>query len=106
MTGTTILKQSTRSVLKNGREFIIFYELGTQVTSGKSVYIRARLKEKSPLGQEKAGSCVELTYLYPEIGEKIFDLIANAQEPVFPVHLPEIVRDQLSAALFGIKPYF
>ncbi|HHW18336.1 MAG TPA: hypothetical protein GXX30_05490 [Firmicutes bacterium] len=95
------IKKSTRNFWKDGREFLVSYELKTHESSGTSGYlIRAHLKEKSPEGKEKeTGSCVELLYLYQEVSERIFNLIANAEEPVFPIHLPDIVRDEIFGAL-------
>jgi len=101
VTDTTILKERVRTFSKEGREFVVSYQLGTRINRETACYlIRAYLKEKSARGQEKeTGSFVELPYPYGQISERIFDLISNASDPVFPVHLPEIVRDELSATL-------
>lgn len=99
MTRTSV-KRSTRSYCQDGREFVIHYELETH-TVQKTCLIRAHLEEIPADGQcaETSSTSVEVLCPYRELGERLFDLINNAPDPVFPVHLPEIVRDQISRTL-------
>ncbi|MGI6621142.1 MAG: hypothetical protein ACOX35_06880 [Bacillota bacterium] len=96
----TAVRRSTRSCCHDGREFVIHYELET-LAAPEACLIRAYLEEISTDGQgvETPSTRVEVLCPYRELGEKLFDLISNTSEPVFPVHLPEIARDQLSSAL-------
>jgi hypothetical protein len=95
-----LLRQSTRSVSRDGREFVLCYNLTVRDTEqGPECCIQASLKEKSERGTERETGCsVEMSSLKPEATRKIFEIIAGAEDPVFPVHVPEIVRDQLSAS--------
>ena len=59
--------------------------------------IQASLRERSELGLDKETGCsVEMSRIQPEVMRKIFEAITSAEDPVFPVHIPEIVHDQLS----------
>ncbi len=100
MSKTAVLKECIRKYSQDGRTFVIRYELES-LTDTESYLIRAHLREEriNGNGQETVSS-VELVYPYHELGEHLFDLIQNAPDPVFPVHVPEIVRDQISCTLF------
>ncbi|HHY11639.1 MAG TPA: hypothetical protein GX529_03320 [Firmicutes bacterium] len=99
MTRTAVSKESIRNYCQDGREFVIRYEFESH-TNPEAYLIRAHLKEIQTGGQyPETTSSVELLCPYRELGEKLFDLINNAPDPVFPIHLPEIVRDQISCTL-------
>lgn len=99
MTRTVVCKKSVRKHCQDGREFMIHYEFESH-TNPESYSIRAHLKEIQEDGQHiETSSSIELLCPYPELGEKLFDLIENASEPVFPIHLQEIVQDQISCTL-------
>lgn len=94
-----IIRECTRSFAREGREFTTSYLLGEHDGSqGKRFFIRAALKESGGRGAEKESSTVvDLVYLAPDIGRRIYELIAGAEDPVFPVHIPDIIRDQIAA---------
>ncbi|HHY44966.1 MAG TPA: hypothetical protein GX512_04560 [Firmicutes bacterium] len=94
-----IIKECTKSFGVEGREFTVKYVFCEEDANGhKRFVIRAVLKEAGSTGLERESSAsVELIYLHPEIGRRIFDTIAGAEDPVFPVHLGDIVRDQIAA---------
>lgn len=101
MKDLTILKERTRRFSVEGREFIVHYQYVKEPQKDESdCVIRACLKVKADSGQEEETvTSIKLSYQCGKIGERIFDLIANAPDPVLPVHLPDIVRDEMSAAL-------
>ena len=94
-----IIRECTKSFEVEGREFTVKYVLCEEDSNGhKRFVIRAVLKETSNAGSGiESSASVELIYLHPEIGRRIFDTIAGAEDPVFPVHLEDIVRDQIAA---------
>lgn len=96
----TAVRKSTRSCCQDGREFVIHYEFETH-TVPEACLIRAYLEEVPGEGQgvQTTSTSVEVLCPYRELGERLFDLINSAPDPVFPVHLPEIVRDQISCTL-------
>lgn len=95
-----VLRESVRSLSRDGRKFVLHYSLKTQDTEeGQQYCIQACLNERTGPGEERETGCsVQLSHVQPDMGRKIFELIAGADDPVFPVHVPEIVSDQLSAA--------
>ncbi len=100
MSTKAVLKERIREYYQDGRTFVIRYELES-LNDTESYLIRAHLTEERTNGNgPETVSSVELVYPYRELGEHLFDLIQNASDPVFPVHLPEIVRDQISCTLF------
>ncbi len=101
MTITTLYKECTRKYCKDGREFIIHYEFVPFVDSD-TYLIKAQLEELQTGDKcTTAVSCIELVCPYPELSQKLFDFINDAQEPIFPVHLPEIIHDQISCTLLS-----
>jgi len=96
-----LVKELTRSFKESSREFILRYELAVKDAPGESpdrrYILRARATEAT--AEYPSESCCELILpATPEgKGEELFDVIAGAESPVFPVHLPEIVRDELAA---------
>ncbi len=99
MTRTTVSKESIRNYCQDGREFEIRYELESH-TNPETFLIRAHLKEIHEDGKStQTSSSIELLCPYPELSEKLFDFIRNASDPIFPIHLPEIVQDQISCTL-------
>jgi hypothetical protein len=94
------IKECTRSFRVEGREFTASYLLREEPgAGGERCVIRAILRETDKTGRGKESSAsVELVYLHPDLGMRIFEAIAGAKDPVFPVHLPDIVRDQIAAS--------
>lgn len=93
-----VLRESVRSLSREGREFVLRYSLAMQDTeNGQQCCIQASVNERTNLGTDRQTGCrVEMSHVHPDMGKRIFEFIAGAEEPVFPVHVPEIVRDQLS----------
>ena len=88
-------KEASRSFVGDGREFTLNYQLSSLTQEGKRL-ITALSVEKSPTSKNSETSCsVQISNLSPETTLKLFLLITGAQDPVFPVHLPDIVRDQI-----------
>ncbi len=106
---TTIIKQVSRSFTEEGRDFTVTYQLGSKdrdtytdlyPCAGKT-FLRAFLVEKHNPDSHKETQCnLDFLHLDENTGMHLFEIIARAEEPVMPVHLPEIVRDQLSAFNF------
>ncbi|MGI6643093.1 MAG: hypothetical protein ACOX3V_03725 [Bacillota bacterium] len=96
---TNVLKEVTRSFSDEGREFTVVYQLGEKEGPYESkCFLRASLMEKDSSGFDKTTGCyIDFLYLDTRTSLRIFDAIAGAKAPVMPVHLPEIVRDKLSA---------
>ncbi|HHX28947.1 MAG TPA: hypothetical protein GX716_08090 [Firmicutes bacterium] len=94
-----VIKEATRTFSMEGRQFTASYLLGEERDAeGQRCVIRAVLREAGNAGSHKESTAsVQLIYLHPDIGRRIFEVIAGAEEPVFPVHLPDIVRDQIAA---------
>ena len=94
-----IIRECTKSFGAEGREFTVTYILSEEDTNGhKRFVIRAVLREASDTGSGiESSASVELIYLHPDIGRRIFETVAGAEDPVFPVHLGDIVRDQIAA---------
>jgi hypothetical protein len=88
-----IIKQHTRTVKCEDREFHLDYCLGESEQTSQ-YYITALLKTKmeSGLTDESTSS---VTVPCRQFGEKMFHIISVVSDPVFPVHLPEVVRDQV-----------
>ncbi len=108
-----VIREVTRSFSEEGREFTVVYQLGTQRNHGlrlnpdeSKCFIRASSVEKDCAGSDKtSGYNIDFLYLDPKTGLRLFDMIAGAESPVMPVHLPEIVRDELSAFRhYEVKP--
>jgi hypothetical protein len=102
-----VLRESVRSLSREGREFVLHYSLALQdCEEGQQCRIQALLNERTPAGADRETGCsVEVSLIQPETGKRIFEMIAGAEDPVFPVHVPEIERDQLSAArMVAVKP--
>lgn len=102
-----VLRESVRSLSRDGQEFVLSYALGVlETTDNSQCCIQASLKARDGLGRDSESGCtVAISHLQPELGRRIFELIAEAEDPVFPVHVPDIVRDQLSAAhLVSVEP--
>ncbi len=109
MAESNLIKKSSRKYENEGREFTVTYELREHVgVQGSEHLIRVSLVEGDGNGDRKKTGCsVELTYLRPELGFRLFEIISGATEPVFPVHVSDIVRDQiLGGNLAGAKTYF
>ncbi|MGI6662210.1 MAG: hypothetical protein ACOX4B_01835 [Bacillota bacterium] len=94
-----IIKECTKTFGVEDRYFTVKYVFCEEdVGRHKRFVIRAVLKEAGHAGSETESSAsAELIYLHPEIGRRIFDTIAGAKDPVFPVHLEDIIRDQIAA---------
>jgi hypothetical protein len=98
MSTCRVLRESVRAVSMDGREFVLSYSFAVRDTDeGPRCLIQASLRERSELGLDKETGCsVEMSRIQPEVMRKIFEAITSAEDPVFPVHVPEIVHDQLS----------
>ena len=103
---TTIIKQISRSFTEEGRDFTVTYQLGSKQTdtcaTPKTVcaktFISASLVEQRDLDSYKETQYnLDFLHLDEDTSLHLFEVIAQAEDPVLPVHLPEIVRDQLSA---------
>lgn len=108
-TTTTVIKQVSRSFTEEGRDFTVTYQLGSKTMgtyekpneSYAKTFISASLVEKHNLDTCKETQCnLDFSHLDEKTGLHLFEKIAKAEDPVMPVHLPEIVRDQLSAFSF------
>ena len=88
-------KEASRSFVGDGREFTLNYQLSSLTQEGKRL-ITALSVEKSPTNMNSETSCsVQISNLSPETILELFMLITGAEDPVFPVHLPDIVRDHI-----------
>jgi len=107
-----VVRESVRTLEKEGRQFVIRYSLETQkVECGEQCLIQASVSETTASGPgSTTGYSVETSFVQPEAVRRIFEMIATAEDPVFPVHVPEIIRDQLAAmsmaAVTATKDYF
>ena len=107
-----VVRESVRTLERDGRQFVIRYSLATQkVEDGEHCLIQASVSETSASASDSTtGYCVETSFVQPEAVRRIFDMIAEAEDPVFPVHVPEIIRDQLSVmsmvAVTATSAYF
>ena len=92
-------RESVRSVRREGRDFLLRYSFTTEEKDGgQQCRIQASLTENNAPGDDTTTGCsVEMSHVQPDMVKRIFEVIAGAEDPVFPVHVPEIVRDQLSA---------
>ncbi len=109
MTTTNVIRQVSRSFAEEGREFVVIYELGkTEGQNESKCFIRVSAVEKCPSGSARTAGCnVDLLHLHHDVGLRLFETITCARTPVMPVHLPEIVRDELTALqLYDVKPAF
>lgn len=109
MAESSLIRKTSRRYEKEGREFTVTYELREHVgAQGSEHLIRVSLVESDGNGdRNKTGCSVELTYLRPELGFRLFEIISGAEEPVFPVHVSDIVRDQiLGTNPAGAETYF
>ncbi|HHY75374.1 MAG TPA: hypothetical protein GX500_01165 [Firmicutes bacterium] len=103
-----IIEECTRSFEVEGRNFTVKYFFCEEDAGGHSRFvIRAVLKESRDAGPEtESRASVELTYIHPEVGRRIFDTLKRAEDPVFPVHLGDVVRDQIAAtSLVEVRQY-
>lgn len=92
------LRESVRSLRREGRDFVLRYSFTTEDRDGaRQSRIQASLTETNGPLDTTTGCSVELSHVQPDAARSIFEMIAGAEDPVFPVHVPEIVRDQLSA---------
>ncbi|MBP8613751.1 MAG: hypothetical protein KBI40_02700 [Firmicutes bacterium] len=91
--------EQTREHLEEGRHFLIRYEINC--TTHPGVYsIKATLMEKRGDGQVyEIMSSAELSQLDRRLVEQLLRAIQKTQEPVFPVHLPDIARDLASQTM-------
>ncbi|MBE3519878.1 MAG: hypothetical protein IMW97_06205 [Firmicutes bacterium] len=96
-----LVKELTRSVRENSREFVLRYELAVRDGVGgpddRKYILRARVTEATSEYPSESGCELVLPAASEKRGEELFDMIACAESPVFPVHVPEIVRDELAA---------
>jgi len=93
-----ILREHHRSVSADGRDFSLSYTLTlTESHEGQSCTIAVSLRERDRQGNERESSCtVELAHIRLEAASLLFEKISGPLEPLFPVHLPDVVRDLLS----------
>gem|GEM_PF-653351 len=87
------IQRMTREHFQDGRHFLIDYEFCSN-DDPKICSIKATLMEKSEddVAYERV-SCVEISHLNYQLIERIFCHIENAADPVFPVHIPDIIKD-------------
>ena len=92
-----VLREHHRSVLADGRDFLLTYTLAlSESEKGPFCSIAVLLRERDRQGNEREASCtVELTYIRLDAATLLFEKISGAFEPLFPAHLPDVVRDQL-----------
>ncbi len=99
MTKPAVSKENIRKHLQDGREFVLRYEFEPQANP-ETYLIRAHLGEIQGENRRlEPTSFIELRCPYKDLSEKLYDFISDAREPVFPIHLPDIVRDQISCTL-------
>lgn len=87
-----IVLKHTRTLDDGDQKYNLNYCLLEDETP-KQLYITASLKmtcENGSIHESKSNVPVPCR----EFGEHLFALLSNAQDPVFPIHMPEIVRDQ------------
>ncbi|MGE5580753.1 MAG: hypothetical protein ACM3WU_12050 [Bacillota bacterium] len=107
-----MVRESVRTLEREGRQFVIRYSLATHETEdGEQCLIQASVSETNASGADSTtGYSVETSFVQPETVKRIFEMIAGAEDPVFPIHVPEIIRDQLAAmsmvAVTSTKSYF
>ncbi len=94
------IKESSRKIRDGDREFSLRYRLSANSPQDESetrgCSIEAELVEQWCDGRTKVSvSSVDIDSLYPEVGSRIFDSIACADSPVFPVHLGDVVGDHI-----------
>ena len=94
-----VSNERIRSLQIEGRDLVLRYSYVTEDRDGgPRCRIDASLTERSSDGTDSTtGYCVEMSHVQPDAVKRIFEMIVLAEDPVFPVHVPEIVRDQLSA---------
>lgn len=96
-----LVKELTRSIKESSREFILRYELAVRDapdgSHNRRYIFRAKVTEATSECPSESGCELVLPATSEGKGEKLFDMIAGAESPVFPVHVPEIVRDELAA---------
>lgn len=94
-----VSSERTRSLQIEGRDLVLRYSYVTvDRDGGPMCRIDASLTERSGDGTGSTTSYrVEMSHVQPDAVKRIFEMIVMAEDPVFPVHVPEIVRDQLSA---------
>lgn len=96
-----LVKELTRSVKESSREFILRYELAVRDAldgpHDRRYILRARVMEATSECPSESGCELVLPASSEGKSEKLFDMIAGAESPVFPVHVPDIVRDELAA---------
>lgn len=99
-----VLKQLTRSFAEGSREFVFRYELAVRLADdpvAKRYVFRAVVTERNSAHPSEYRCEVEIPRGLENDRERLFDAIARAESPVFPVHVPDIVRDELAASDFG-----
>lgn len=99
MDDCSIPSERIRSLQVEGRDLVLRYSYVAEETDGgPRCRIEASLTETSgDRTGSTTGCCVEMSHVQPDAVKRIFEMIVLAEDPVFPVHVPEIVRDQLSA---------
>ena len=99
MSINSTVREASRSYVEDGREFTLSYRLSSLIASDgreEKRSIAAFSVETSKASTRKESACsVQILNLCPETSLKLFLLIADAQSPVFPVHLPDIVTDHI-----------
>lgn len=104
MSISNTVKEASRSLVEGEREFVLNYRLTSQRTDDgryekHSITALSVEKSKASTGTKSACS-VHIMNLSTETSRKLFELIAQAQSPVFPVHLPDILGDQIRGMTF------
>ncbi|HHW26155.1 MAG TPA: hypothetical protein GXX23_02305 [Firmicutes bacterium] len=98
------VKETSRSFVDGEREFFLTYRLSAQTTGDgrdQRHSITAFSVEKSKASTQKESTCsVHIMNLSAETSLRLFELIAQAESPVFPCHLADIVRDQIHGMSF------
>jgi len=93
-----VIKEATRTFSMEGRQFTASYLLGEERDAeGQRCVIRAVLREAGNAGSHKESTAsVQLIYLHPDIGRRIFEVIADATHDVF-LSRPAVRRRALNA---------
>jgi hypothetical protein len=98
------VREASRSLVEGEREFVLHYRLTVQITDDgrdERHSITALSMENTKASTVNESACsVHIMNLSAETSRKLFELITAAQSPVFPVHLPDILRDQIRGMTF------
>lgn len=87
-----IVLKHTRTVDDGDQKYNLDYCL-LEDGSPEKLYITASLKMISQNGSTHQ-SVSNVTVPCMKFGERLFTIISRAENPVFPIHMPEIVRDE------------